>query len=1081
MRINLKIIGNRSLSVINLGAAACAATAATDLATTGGCGLAIFAASGSLINAVHEEHRKEFEKYLKKAQKTTEEEIAKNAFITGEATQADIDEVYEALMPAIESINPRVKDFADWGLNPANVADALVDLFVKEKIAPFYENEACKQIARVVIHAAFSALKTDQKFWQRGDIWIREALFEKLEKIDKGLEFIRTDIANLSDKIDAHLSIARNAQLKIIDRAFLERTLVTGDSAHFTASNFYLGKRSEDYQWYGILKKWDVPREIYEEFKKKTLSSFKEKSRNNIAAVISGVGGSGKSTLLRRLAIDCVDADFTVLWIDDTNIVEFFEGRHFLNLSKDVSFLFILEDWYRIKQHLDDTQSLLLLTALNNLKNSRICLGDRLLDHHVISMLQGGEKLSHFKLLSDQTLTVIKGVLKNLPTVKSKIVGHLADLKTGSVYTTIYALSRLELSGEFSEIELGEIDTHFIEIITSDLKKLASFHLGVARLLVFWAKIYKNRKFGISPKIISQLWSLLDPENRRHLSEQAQVILNLYISQETGVEGFFLFNQDTLAEMGLSQPIFSARLEEQNFTFDQNIKLEIIETLLDISDQSVTKILQALILDIGFDNFVFEELYNLSITSQTNGIYGWHTTAFLSHKDCPKAKAGILQTVEELFEGFLQAKYFLPSIALLNILKYIRGTEGHKRIVLKILKHENLLSMPHEIITEAFKQKGNESAKKSAALKVLVYEDITSIPHLGMAAFKQKGNEKAKRLVAQKILEYEDITSLPQLGVAAFKQKGNYEKKEALAHKILQNVQSKHVNEIAEPLIIESFRYGVDQSIKYQAASNILQSLESEDVKQWPGNLAAVAFRNLNTNEVENPAVLKVLQYEDITSLNNFMVTNAFRQEVNAIVKDNAFEQLIDKWGLEKIPTQWYSMVLIYFNSRALNDTIGNQFVSYINDVIETFINNKRNRVVSEHRVYAIYTMVLSFPFTQIGSWKKTTDFILKNWKKQNRNHVAQILTAYKNYPLKSFDACQEILANWETECKKEHYMLNSKIKRVGGCLRLALKHPHLSEQAKIVAHEMIDSHNAHNAIPDEFITIAHKILINEV
>ena len=122
----MKIIGDKYLSVINLGAAACAAASATDIVTTGGAGLATLAATGTLANAVGAQHRKDFEKYIKKAQKAVEEEIAINAFITKEASQADIDATYSALGGAISAVNPTVKDFSDWGLDPETVANELV-------------------------------------------------------------------------------------------------------------------------------------------------------------------------------------------------------------------------------------------------------------------------------------------------------------------------------------------------------------------------------------------------------------------------------------------------------------------------------------------------------------------------------------------------------------------------------------------------------------------------------------------------------------------------------------------------------------------------------------------------------------------------------------------------------------------------------------------------------------------------------------------------------------------------------------------------------------------------------------------
>ena len=192
----MKIIGDKSLSVINLGAAACAAASATDIVTTGGAGLATLAATGALAKAVGAEHRNDFERYIKKAQKAAEVEIAQNAFITGEATQEDIDATYSALSGAIKSVNPTVKDFSDWGLDPQTVADGLVSRFVEKRIAPFATNTAAQDIAKIIIFAAFNALKTDHAFWKRGDIWVKEAVFARLDRLLAGQQKILDALPN---------------------------------------------------------------------------------------------------------------------------------------------------------------------------------------------------------------------------------------------------------------------------------------------------------------------------------------------------------------------------------------------------------------------------------------------------------------------------------------------------------------------------------------------------------------------------------------------------------------------------------------------------------------------------------------------------------------------------------------------------------------------------------------------------------------------------------------------------------------------------------------------------------------------
>ena len=134
-------------------------------------------------------------------------------------------------------------------------------------------------------------------------------------------------ISSLADYIHGLFISEKQASAKNnIKHHFKGAELINGDfkkrvtSINFQFTDFYTAKQSNNCQWFGILKGWDVIRRDYDKIKSEVISSFSTSRQSKVAAVVHGSGGSGKSTLLRRLAIDFSETEINILWITDIDI-----------------------------------------------------------------------------------------------------------------------------------------------------------------------------------------------------------------------------------------------------------------------------------------------------------------------------------------------------------------------------------------------------------------------------------------------------------------------------------------------------------------------------------------------------------------------------------------------------------------------------------------------------------------------------------------------------------------------------------------------------------------------------------------
>ena len=234
--------------------------------------------------------------------------------------------------------------------------------------------------------------------------------FIKIEDTKEVLEFIRkhkTKIENI--RIDG---------AEVITNEFKKEVISIGEKRRFTTADFYLAKKDDDCQWYGLTMTWDVERDLYSEIKAEAVASFREYRLAKITTLVYGRGGCGKSTLLRRLALDLTDEDFSVLWIKDKEIIKFSETglRQLAEIYPHKKFLILIEDLYRIKQQAVNLK--VIINGICSNQNVRLVVGDREMDDSCYQEHIHNPDKNKYQLTVKDNKQTLEEIFKKIPVWK---------------------------------------------------------------------------------------------------------------------------------------------------------------------------------------------------------------------------------------------------------------------------------------------------------------------------------------------------------------------------------------------------------------------------------------------------------------------------------------------------------------------------------------------------------------------------------------------------------------------------------------------------------------------------------------
>lgn len=282
-----------------------------------------------------------------------------------------------------------------------------------------------------------------------------------------------------------------------IDKGFIEKIKIQKSKPK--PEDFYLAKRVENCQWYGIIKNWDWVRRDYQKLEDKVVQSFNSLIAKKLVGIVHGAGGTGKSTLLRRLAINLYNRPFKVIWVNDINeflansyddVIEIFpEGERYL---------IIIEDYYQLASN--ENIGNRLLQQLIKLDYLRIVIGDRVITGKKYLQYFYGSPENYFELSQDDNNEILNKIKLILPEWEESISKVMARANYTSLYIILFVLAHTQNSDTKNSFNynLNDVDADFDTIIQSDIKKINTLNPGIAKALYYWACVYANYKIRIS-------------------------------------------------------------------------------------------------------------------------------------------------------------------------------------------------------------------------------------------------------------------------------------------------------------------------------------------------------------------------------------------------------------------------------------------------------------------------------------------------------------------------------------------------------------------------------------------------------
>lgn len=336
----------------------------------------------------------------------------------------------------------------------------------------------------------------------------------------------------------------------------------------FTKPQFYTAKSYDDCQWYGIVMDYDVRRKETDTIKNMVLSSLDfQDAYYKISCIVYGDGGSGKSTLLRKVAIELRNSFFRVLWVNNTEFKKFYkEGLKIIKQLHTITFLVILEDWYRLTND-EKNNAKVFLYETTKITNIRIVIGDRSIQgEDYLRYLEGNNKIP---LDNKDNKEIIQEIIKKYPLWRATANKVLVNDTTyqSTLFLILFVIARTHEKEIDNNINFGQTERAFVNIIAHDIKKIFNEYPGLAKMIVYSACIYSQYRINISYSCFLQLADHLNGSNVSNLffnfndgDSPSHGRLRIYFNvsdlmkkgERLSQDNFLFFNHDTLADFGLS-------------------------------------------------------------------------------------------------------------------------------------------------------------------------------------------------------------------------------------------------------------------------------------------------------------------------------------------------------------------------------------------------------------------------------------------------------------------------------------------------------------------------------------------------
>ncbi|MEG3989836.1 hypothetical protein QUA13_22245, partial [Microcoleus sp. S28C3] len=312
-----------------------------------------------------------------------------------------------------------------------------------------------------------------------------------------------------------------------------------------TPEKFYSFQRGTE--WLGVFREWDAPRSFRTELLETTIrNSQNYRNRPCPATAIIGHGGSGKSVALRRLALDLVDRDYKVWWVDNLQRLVDSGLDNFIEHESKPQFLLIdniqyLDDGYlkRLREDLSKYPFLVLVVAGRQLPRE-LKLGDQ----KVFTPDEATDRI----IILDK----IAEVLPAWATMASQL--KVESLREARLVRILLVLARGQ---EPVPKTLEELEEVFLRILVDDLERIREQFPGLATAIMDAAIFRQVGMAGLYPSVLIALANEYQPCARIPILFE-QVTDNSRWDVVTSLLSFdrsqnnFLFHHDELAE-GLIQ------------------------------------------------------------------------------------------------------------------------------------------------------------------------------------------------------------------------------------------------------------------------------------------------------------------------------------------------------------------------------------------------------------------------------------------------------------------------------------------------------------------------------------------------
>lgn len=887
-----------------------------------------------------------------------------------------------------------------------------------------------------------------------------------------------------------------------INRPFLRIIERDGEKQNFKPDDFYLAKLTENCQWYGILKGWGIKRDTNKRILGEIKQSFADEFRQpKIIGVITGRGGSGKSTLLRQIAVDSVQEDFCILWINDNEIQKFYDnGLDSLGNYSKTKFLILIEDWYRIRQKTSHAKEI--IDNICNYSNIRVIIGDRTLDKSVSREHIYNPVENIIELEAKENRDTISKILEKVDHWKGtakKLLKTDNDYDS-TLYLILWVIARtyqdqINKIPEKSIIMKEGLAGHFQTIVESDLRAIAKHYPGLAKALYYYGSFYTEDRIYLGLDTFMSIAELFNEEyidnKLAFSSDEVNPILNIYIHTKQGIYRtagelpLVAFNQDLLSDDGISK----AQIDGWH-RFDKSIRLKILPVIIDKGDGfSASNYFLNSLNKIGTDFFPnpvrLEYLNKLLFDKKNRGYYLFalfNGSIILNEVEKKSYISAILK-------DFLN--YYFSTPVICACLKDLSSQPDAQKVAATILSPSNLITLPHSVVNTAFKISTDEEVRKRAITTILSPAKLFTLPHhLVSTALKFASDDIRQRAITTILSQPNKFSSYNQIvSTAIIYATDDWKRQEAITSIFSQPKFFK----LPHHLVSTAMKLSCDNE-QQKAASTILSQ---PDILELSKDIVITAMKISKNEEERQKVASQILSHPEFFELRHHLVSTALKISKDEKKRREVAAEILSKPYFHELPHHIVATAISissdtikaeYFlgNWEKTNWSIvyqslfcyaqNQEYPQFVVDIVHKIISESKNK-----RIFRKYSQLLKIPFHGINEWQNECNNIINNyWNKPNALLLNSVLYSHRSHPQKIKNICSTLLTNWKEEIIRPIKLFYGGI-HYGDNIKIAMGHPELKILARQTAMEILSAEaKKPRYIRDYLLVIARSIINDE-